>query len=202
MNLEQLQKILPSNKHTQEWCDALNAVWPDYEINTIQRQAAFIGECYVESEGFTVLQENLNYQAAGLMKVWPHLFPTLEIANQYAHNPEKIANRAYGNRLGNGTESTGDGWKYRGQGLIQLTGKSNQEQFAQSIDMNLEDVPAYLSTFEGAVKSACFFWKQHNLNSIADTGDIDHISKIINGGTLGLVERKQHYQTALSILGN
>lgn len=199
ITVEQLQKILTGNTHIKEWCDALNKFFPTYGINSIKEQAAFIAQCAHESRNFTALQEDLHYSAASLTRVWPQRFPPA-IAAQYAMNPEKIANRAYGGRLGNGPEETGEGWKYRGQGLIQLTGKSNQENFAKTIGKKIEDMPAYLATFDGAVESACWFWKTHNLNTLAQSDNIDAISKAINGGTIGLEERRKNYNKILPIL--
>jgi putative chitinase len=201
MTLEQFTAIIGNNSNAQQWVDALNKIWPDYDITTPKRQAAFMGECCVESANFTAIQENLNYRAEVLVKQWPSHFQSLDIAKKYEHQPEKIANRAYGGRMGNGPEESGDGWKFCGRGLIQLTGRDGYQGFADSVEMSIDDVPAYLATFEGAVQSACYFWETNNLNSIADTGDIDHVSKIINGGTLGLEERRQHYQKALQVLG-
>ena len=146
----------------------------------------------MESGGYTAMHENLNYKAASLMRVWPRRFPTMEIANQYAHNQEMIANRAYCDRMGNGPESSGDGWKYCGRGLIQLTGHDNYQAFADSVEMDIADVPAYLQTFEGAIQSACWFWESNNLNQFADSWDIKTMSIRINGGTNGLDERIHH----------
>jgi putative chitinase len=202
LTLNQLKQILPNNQYVEHWHDALSKLLPDYEINTIQRIAAFIAQCSHESAGFTAIQENLNYRAESLMRVWPKYFPTIDIANAYAHKPEMIANRAYANRMGNGDEMSGDGWRYCGRGLIQLTGKSNYKAFADSLDMNINEVPEYLATFEGASQSACWFWENNNLNRFADNGDILGLTKAINGGTLGLEDRKAHYQHAISILSN
>jgi putative chitinase len=143
--------------------------------------------------------ENLNYRPETLCKVWPHYFNESN-ANDYAHQPEKIANRAYANRMGNGPEESGDGWKFCGRGLIQITGKDNYSRFAQSIDTPVEEVPEFLGTFEGAIQSACWFWESNNLNALADNGDVLGLTKKINGGTLGLDERKQHTAQAHSIL--
>ena len=151
--------------------------------------------------GYTALHENLNYQAASLCRVWPRLFPNMDIANQYAHQPEKIANRAYSSRMGNGDEASGDGWKYCGRGLIQITGHDNYQSFADSLQMNIDDVPEYLTTFEGAVQSACWFWENNNLNQFCDAWDLKTLSVRINGGTLGLDEREQHCNFALQVLG-
>jgi putative chitinase len=202
LTLNQLKQILPNNQYVEHWHDALSKLLPDYEINTIQRIAAFIAQCSHESAGFTAIQENLNYRAESLMRVWPKYFPTIDIANAYAHKPEMIANRAYANRMGNGDEMSGDGWRYCGRGLIQLTGKSNYKAFADSLDMNINEVPEYLATFEGAAQSACWFWENNNLNRFADNDDILGLTKAINGGTLGLEDRKAHYQHAISILSN
>jgi putative chitinase len=196
---EQLTKIIPTNPNIDGWLNALSKLLPDYEINTSQRIAAFMAECVHESAGFTALHENLNYSAASLTRVWPRLFPT-DVAAQYAGQPEKIANRAYGNRLGNGPESSGDGWRYCGKGLIQITGHDNYQAFADSIETPLEQIPEYLQTFEGAAQSACWFWENNKLNAWADQGNIDKISQIINGGTLGLAERHQNYTKFLGIL--
>ena len=197
----QLAQLIPGNPYIDHWHHALEQALPDYDINTPQRVAAFIAQCAHESGGFKFLKENLNYRAESLTRVWPRLFPNIDIARQYAQQPEKIANRAYGSRMGNGPEESGDGWKYCGRGLIQLTGKSNYQAFADSIETPVEDVPEYLSTFEGAVQSACWFWEANKLNQFADNGDILTMTKRINGGTLGLEDRTQHYEHALHVLG-
>jgi len=198
---EQLAEIIGKNPYNDQWFDALYAILPDYEINTPHRVAAFIAQCAHESGGFKFLQENLNYRAESLVKTWPRHFPTLEIAQQYARQPEKIANRAYANRMGNGDEASGDGWRYLGRGLIQLTGKTNYEWFAASIETPLEEIPEYLQTFEGAVQSACWFWESNNLNKEADAGDIKTMTRKINGGFIGLEDRVKHYNHALHVFG-
>ena len=196
---DQLSQILPGNAYIEHWCDALNKILPDYDITTVNRVAAFLGETYVESAGYTALHENLNYTAQSLCRVWPSHF-SADIADQYAHNPERIANRAYAGRMGNGDEASGDGWKFCGRGLIQVTGRNNYQAFADSLQMNIDDVPAFLTTFEGAVQSACWFWEANNLNALADNGDVLGITKKVNGGTLGLQERQQHTAQAHQIL--
>jgi putative chitinase len=135
------------------------------------------------------------------MAIWKKRFPTLEIANQYAHNPEKIANRAYCDRMGNGSEESGDGWMFHGRGLIQLTGRSLYEAFAREIGKGLEETTAYCETPDGAVESACFFWEHHGLNAISDAGDIVHATKVINGGTLGIEDRTARYNHAIQLFG-
>lgn len=198
--VDQLAQLIPNNKQPQEWYDALCKFLPEYEIDTLERVAAFIAQCSHESAQFTLLQENLNYRAESLMRVWPSRFPTLEFANQYAHNPEKIANHVYGGRGGNGDEASGDGWKYHGRGLIQLTFKGNYQQFADSIGMDLSEVPDYLLTYDGAIQSACWFWQKNGLNQFADAGDVSGATKRINGGFNGLAERQANYQKAIAVL--
>jgi putative chitinase len=199
LTLEQLKQIIPGNPYVEQWCEALNKLLPDYEINTPQRMAAFLAQCAHESGGFTALQENLNYQAASLSRVWPSRFPP-GIAEQYAHNPEAIANRAYCDRMGNGNEASGDGWRYCGRGLIQLTGKDNYTAFADSIGVTPEQVSEYLTTFEGAVQSACWFWENNNLNAYADQHDWTTISHKVNGGSEGLEDRVAYSNHALQVM--
>ena len=197
----QLAQIIPGNPHVAEWYEALEQLLPDYDINTPQRVAAFLAQCAHESGGFRAIKENLNYRAVTLRKVFPKYFPTDDLAAAYAGKQEMIANRVYGGRMGNGDEHSGDGYRYCGRGLIQLTGKQNYQAFADSLEMAVEDVPDYLATFEGAVQSACWFWETNNLNQYADSGDILTMTKRINGGTLGLEDRQNHYQHALQVLG-
>ena len=197
---QQLAQLIPGNPYVAQWYQALSMILPDYDIDTPPRVAAFIAQCAHESGGFKFLKENLNYRAESLMRTWPSRFPSMEVAQQYAMQPEKIANKVYSSRMGNGDEASGDGAKYIGRGLIQLTGKDNCQRFAQSIDTPLEEIPEYLSTFEGAVQSACWFWEVNNLNQWADAGDILTLTKRINGGTIGLEDRKKHYAHALHVL--
>lgn len=198
---EQLAQIIPKNPYIDQWCTALNKLLPDYGIDTPQRVAAFLAQCAHESGGFVFLKENLNYRAASLRKVFPKYFPTDELAQQYEKQPEKIANRIYGSRMGNGDEASGDGYRYCGRGLIQLTGKNNYEAFAESIETPVAEIPAYLETFEGAVQSACWFWETNKLNQYADNNDILTMTKRINGGTIGLEDRMKHYAHALEVFG-
>jgi putative chitinase len=201
---QQLNQMVPGNPHIDHWFEAVAEILPDYDINTKSRVAMFIAQCAHESGGFRAIKENLNYKAASLRKIFPKYFPNDEIANRYASLPNKqeaIANRIYASRMGNGPEESGDGYRYCGRGLIQLTGKSNYENFAMSIETAVEDVPEYLATFEGAVQSACWFWETNNLNQWADKGDVLTATKRINGGTIGLDDRIKHYNHALHILG-
>jgi putative chitinase len=197
-----LSQIITNNQYVNDWFEALSKLLPDYDINTVPRVAAFLAQTAHESGGYKALKENLNYRAETLMKVWPRYFPNMEIANQYAHKQEAIANRAYGGRMGNGPEASGDGFKYCGRGLIQLTGKDNYTSFAESIETPVEQIPEFLGTFEGAVQSACWFWENNNLNQFADSGDMLTLTKRINGGTLGLDDRIKHYNHAMHILGD
>ena len=199
---EQLKEMIPRNPYVPQWYEAVSSILPEYEINTPQRVAAFLAQCAHESGGFVFLKENLNYKAPSLRKVFPKYFQDDATASAYANKPEKIANRVYANRMGNGDESSGDGWRYCGRGLIQLTGKDNYTFFAASLDIPVEEASEYLQTFEGAVQSACFFWEQNNLNKWADAGDILTLTKRINGGTIGLEDRIKHYEHALHIFGD
>jgi putative chitinase len=198
---DQLQQLIPKNPRVDQWCAALNTVLPRYQLDTPKRVAAFIAQCGHESAGFTALKENLNYGASGLLATFKKYFPTQELADSYARQPERIANRVYADRMGNGNEASGDGWRYCGRGLIQLTGKNNYTAFATSIDRPVEEVPAYLETFEGAVESACWFWNTNKLNQYADSGDLDTMTRRINGGLHGIDDRRARYNTALEVLG-
>lgn len=204
LTLEQLKQLLPKNPYVNYWHTALVQLFPDYEINTPARMAAFIAQCAHESGGFMILTENLNYKAATLRKLFPKYFPTDALAQEYASKPNKqeaIANRIYASRMGNGPEESGDGYKYRGRGLIQLTGRDNYAWFAASLEISPEEATEYLGTFEGAAQSACWFWETNKLNQWADKGDIVTLTKRINGGTIGLDDRIKHYEHALHVLG-
>ncbi len=198
---QQLKEMIPKNPYVDQWFEAIYEILPEYEITTPQRVAAFLAQCAHESGGFVFLKENLNYKAASLRRVFPKYFPDDAIAAQYAGKGEMIANRVYANRMGNGDEASGDGWRYCGRGLIQLTGKNNYTFFAGSLNIPVEEASEYLQTFEGAVQSACFFWEQNKLNQWADAGDILTLTKRINGGTIGLEDRIKHYEHALHIFG-
>ena len=200
---QQLAELIKGNPYVPQWHNALIQLLPDYEINTPKRIAAFIAQCAHESANFRILTENLNYRWQSLRKVFPKYFPTDELAQQYASRPnraEAIANRIYASRMGNGPEESGDGWKFRGRGLIQLTGKQNYMWFAASLEITPEEATEYLMTFEGAAQSACWFWETNKLNQWADSGDIVTLTKRINGGTIGLDDRIKHYEHALHVL--
>lgn len=201
---EHLQQLLPKNPYIDYWYNALTQLFPDYEIDNEKRIAAFIAQCAHESANFMVLRENLNYRWQTLRKIFPKYFPTDELAQEYASKPNKqeaIANKVYANRMGNGPEESGDGYRYSGKGLIQLTGKDNYFWFSQSIGISVEEAAEYMLTFEGAAQSACWFWETNKLNQWADKGDILTLTKRINGGTIGLQDRIKHYEHALHVLG-
>jgi len=203
VTLDLLKQICPKTKSTvlAKYVEPLNLVGEHYGLfENPKRMAAFLAQIAHESGGFNFTKENLNYSAQALMKTWPKRFPTTAVANQYARNQEKIANKVYANRMGNGTESSGDGFKYRGRGLIQLTGKDNYRKFANAIDKTLEETVLYLETPEGAVSSAGWFWDVNKLNIYADKNDFVGLTRRINGGTNGLADRKHHYDIALKAL--
>jgi len=197
----QLAQIITGNPHVEHWHEVLDQLLEDYEINTPQRVASFLAQCAHESNNFMFIKENLNYRAASLIKTFAKYFPDEATAAAYAGRPEKIANRVYANRMGNGDEASGDGYRYCGRGLIQLTGKDNYTLFAGSLGIPVEEASDYLATFEGAAQSACWFWETNNLNRYADSGDIKGMTKVINGGYIGLENRISHYEHALHVMG-
>ena len=199
---EQLQQIIPKNQYVSYWYTALQQLLPQYEINTPDRIAAFLAQCAHESGGFVFIKENLNYRWQRLRKVFPKYFPTDALAQQYEKQPQKIANRVYANRMGNGPEESGDGYKFCGRGLIQVTGRDNYSWFAASLQISPEEASEYMETFEGAAQSACWFWESNNLNQWADKQDILTLTKRINGGTIGLEDRKKHYEHCLHVLAH
>ena len=197
---EQLQTFFENTNENiiNSFVDPLNKAMEHFEINTINRIAMFIAQVGHESAGLTATKENLNYKAATLSKVFPKYFRDKN-TEEYAHNPEKIANLVYSNRMGNGDEDSGDGYKYRGRGLIQLTGHDNYKNFADKMGMDIDEAVSYLETPEGAAMSAAWFWNSRHLNSVADDGDVVKATKLINGGTIGLEERTALYEEALKV---
>ena len=184
-----------------KWLDALNATAERFEINTPERIAGFLSQLAHESGGFTATSENLYYRAEALSRVWPSRFP-LGVAESYAMQPEKIANRAYCDRMGNGDEASGDGWKYRGRGLIQLTGKDNYAAFTMSCDVDALNNPDLLAEPDLAALSAGWFWSKNNLNSLADAKNVEGMTRRINGGLNGLDDRQAKYAKVVeSMLG-
>lgn len=197
---QKLAAILNNNPASAEWHAALCRILPKYGITSVKRVAAFLSQCAHESADFKVLKENLNYRKEGLCKVFPKYFKTEAQAIAYANQPAKIASRVYADRMGNGSEASGDGWNYCGRGLIQITGKSNYTKFAESVGMSLSDAVTYMGTTAGALESACWYWSNNKINQLADTGNTAAVTKVINGGNNGLPEREKKYQLALTIL--
>ena len=195
-----LANTLAKLKISVDWVEPLEEVFHRYEINTPERQAAFIGQCAHESMNFTKLEENMNYSAEGLMKTWPSRFPTLESAKPYHRNPEKIANKVYAGRMGNGPEETGEGWLYHGRGLIQLTGKDNYTLAGDALNMDFIHSPDYVLVPKYAALTAGWFWNKRNLNKEADAKDFTGMTKKINGGTIGLDDRIAHIKHAQEVL--
>jgi len=197
---EQLKKIL-DNSDVQEYVLAMNELFPKYDITTVQRAAGFIAQTAHESNGYKVLSENLNYSSAALNKIFKKYFSGTGLdAAQYNRQPEKIANVIYANRMGNSGTASGDGWKYRGGGILQLTGKSNYTAFGKTVNKTPEEATVYVRTPKGAIESALWFWKTNNLNLFCDNNDVLGMTKRINGGTIGLAEREHNFKTALEIL--
>ncbi len=182
-----------------KWLGPLEEVFVKYEINTPVRQACFIGQCAHESGNFKALQENLNYSAEGLMKTWPSRFPSKEVADQYARQPAKIAGKVYNGRLGNTSEEEAS--NFLGRGLIQLTGKENYANCGTALGIDLIGNPTLLTEPKYAALSAGWFWNKKGLNALADASDIETMTKRINGGLIGLDDRKAKIAKALSVLG-
>jgi putative chitinase len=181
-----------------KWFEPLQETFEKYQINTPKRQACFIGQCMHESGGFKILKENLNYSAKGLMNTWPSRFPDADVAEQYARQPEKIANKVYSGRMGN-TED-GDGAKYIGRGLIQLTGKDNYTAFGEAIGEDLVANPQLVEEPRYAALSAGWFWNRKQLNLLADAMDIETLTKRINGGSIGIDDRKAKISMVLNAI--
>ena len=202
ITVQQLQEMCPNAKNHSEWVQAMNDIFPKYDINTAHRIAGFIAQTAHESNEFNTLSENLNYSADALNKIFPKYFVKAgRDAQEYHRQPEKIANVIYANRMGNGDEESGDGWFFRGGGILQLTGFNNYWKFGESIGITAPEATRYVRTPEGAIESACWFWSENNINKYCDNDDIVGMTKRINGGTIGLDDRKKHYNHNLTILG-
>lgn len=203
ITIELLQKVCPKTKKEtlEKFVEPLNEIGPKYGLfENNERIACFIAQIAHESGGFNYMEENLNYSAKGLLGVFKKYFPTEELAKQYERQPEKIASRVYANRMGNGTEESKEGFKFKGRGLIQLTGKDNYTKFSKSMEMSLDEAVEYLKTVKGAVESACWFWGANKLNDLCDKNDFITLTKRINGGTIGLEDRKHHYDVVKEAL--
>ena len=201
-NVEQVSMILRDNQYYAEWFDALYNILPRYNITSRERVGAFMAQTSHESVNYTVLHENLNYKPESLIRTWPTRFNT-QTAARYGRKPEMIANKVYADRMGNGSEASGDGWLYRGRGILQITGKANYTECSLALygDDRLVMSPELVEEdMMVAVESACWFWDVRNLNDLADIADITTITKRINGGTNGLADRMARYTTAMTIL--
>lgn len=198
---EQFAKLssITDIKEQEAWVNAINMICPKYGIDNVPRIAMFMAQCGHESGGFKFMIENLNYSTDGLLKTFPKYF-NLKSAAAYARMPEKIASRVYASRMGNGDEASKDGWKFRGRGILQITGKDNYTKLATSLMINLDDCIKYLETIPGAVESACWFFQVNNLLQICDKKDIITVTKKINGGTNGMSDREIRYANATKIL--
>lgn len=197
MKLEQLQALGIDAK----WLEPLNKTFEKYEINTPVRQAAFIGQCGHESASFKVLEENLNYSAKGLVATWPSRFHDVEYAAEYERKPERIANKVYGGRADLGNTEDGDGWRFHGRGLIQLTGRTNYTVCGQALGKPFADHPELVLEPENAAMSAGWFWNKRGLNAVADQESWELLTKRINGGLNGLQDRIDRTHKAMDILG-
>lgn len=195
-----LAQCLTTNKNVLALHTSLTKVLPQYDISSTVRVAAFLAQCGHESVDFTILQENLRYGPAGLQKIFKKYFPSAALVQQYAGQPEPIANRVYADRMGNGPETSGDGYRFRGRGAIQLTGRNNYQAFATSIHKTLDDTVTYCGTLDGAIESACWFWNTKNLNALADRSDLIAMTKVINGGLHGLEDRQARFNKCRVVL--
>jgi putative chitinase len=193
---------LKALKIGEQWLNPLNETFERYGIDTPIRQASFIGQCGHECAQFKILEENLNYRAETLMRIWPKRFPTLEIAKQFEKNPKKIANMVYANRMGNRDEASGDGYRFRGRGCLQTTGSANYFHAGKALGVDLIMEPDLLSTPKYAALAAGFFWNTHKLNELADIRDFVKMTKKINGGTIGLQDRIEHINHAFDVLNS
>ena len=196
MTSEQLAKL----GINPDWLPWLQKTCDRYSINNVNRQSAFLGQCMHESNSFKVLQENLHYSANGLKSVWGSRFPTNEIADKYANHPDMIANKVYANRMGNGDEESGDGWKYRGRGIIQCTGKDLYKTLSNALNIDLISDPDMLLEMPYASMSAGWFWNRKQLNLLADSKDYKEMTKRINGGFNGLDDRIAKIEQAKKVL--
>lgn len=196
VNAEQLAKL----KIGSQWVDPLNETFDRFGINTVRQQACFIGQCSHECANFKILEENLNYRAETLMKLWPKRFPTMGIAQQYAKQPKLIANKVYADRMGNRDEASGDGYRFRGRGAVQLTGHSMYFHAGQALGADFVMEPDLVATPKYAALTAGWFWSTHDCNRLAENADWVGLTKKINGGTIGLQDRIAHTNQALAVL--
>jgi putative chitinase len=206
ITLEQFSAMIPRNKNPEEWYDAAQQLFKAYDITTDLRIAGFMAQCAHESADFTRLEENLNYSEKALNSVFGRYFGEgKRDAKDYARDPKKIANYVYQDEFRSkrgalGNTDDGDGWRFRGRGIKQLTGRNNYTAFGKSVDMSAEEAAEYVATPAGAIESACWFWKTNKLEKYADNDDNLGLTKKINGGTIGLEDRDKRYKDAKAIL--
>lgn len=198
---KQFQTLFPTAKNAKAWTDAINEILPRYDITAGPRLWMFLAQCGHESARFTSFQENFNYSRDGLLRVFPKYFDRLNV-DQYVRQPEKIANRVYANRMGNGNEASGDGWRYRGCGVLQITGTQNMQSFFKACypDTWQDCKPEMLLEPKTSIEAACWFWKSRKLNRISDSENIETTTRLINGGTHGIESRRKLYATAKKLL--
>jgi len=202
ISADQIKSLYPNSDSdiVEGIISSLETLSEKYEINSPLRLAHFLAQTAHESGGFTVIEENLNYSEQGLSNIFGKYFRDKD-TSEYAHNPEKIANVVYADRMGNGDTDSGDGYMFRGRGLIQLTGRSNYTSMAKDLEVAIDDIVAYLETPDGAVESAAWFWHKNNINHLADEDNATAVTKKVNGGTIGLEERQEHTEKFKEILG-
>lgn len=191
-------RCIATPEMADKWVDALNETCERFAIDSPFRIAGFLSNTAHESGGFKFVKENLNYSVASLMRVWPSRFPTVEVAQRYAMQPEKIANRAYADRMGNGDEASGDGAKFLGRGLIQLTGKNNYVAYSMACDNEALQKPEIVEQPKYAAESAGWFWNVNKLNALADAQDVGGMCRRINGGYNGLDDRQMKYSQIMA----
>lgn len=207
ITFDQFRAMIPTNHEPEVWYNEVVDMFRKYDIMTPNRIAGFMAQCAHESRDFTTLEENLNYSADALYRVFGRrYFPSKAKAQEYHRQPEKIANYVYmdenrSKRGALGNVRPGDGWKFRGRGIKQLTGRNNYEAFGRSVGMTADQAADYVATKKGALESACWFWATNNISRYADADDIVGMSKRINGGTIGLDDRVARYNRAKAILG-
>jgi putative chitinase len=204
-----LQQMIPGNNEVAEWYQSLCEILPQYDITTPERVVGFVSQCAHESNNFRTLEENLNYSADNLLKTFSRYFGPApkRNASEYAGNPEKIANYVYMDEFRStkgqmGNTQPGDGWRFRGRGIKQLTGRNNYSAFGRTVGMTAEQAADYVATKKGALESACWFWKNKNLNRFADSRDVKGLTRAINGGDIGLADRTNRWNNGLRIVGN
>lgn len=195
---EQLKKL----HINPDLADPLNETFDRFQINSVRQQGAFIGQCGHECGNFKIFEENLNYRAETLCKLWPKRFPTLEFAKQYERQPSKIANMVYASRMGNRDEASGDGWRFRGSGALQLTGHANFYHAGKALGVDFVMQPELVRTPKYALLTAGWFWSTHGCNPLADNADWVALTKKINGGTIGLDDRIKHTKEAILVLSS